>query len=40
MQHYDFSQITSFSYEQLFQTMRLLPSYPQAEQLFKRMVLM
>jgi serine/threonine-protein kinase HipA len=24
MQHYDFSQITSFSYEQLFQTMRLL----------------
>jgi serine/threonine-protein kinase HipA len=39
MQHYDFSQITSFSYEQLFQTMRLLRlPYPQAEQLFKRMV--
>ncbi|MBC5841615.1 type II toxin-antitoxin system HipA family toxin [Flavobacterium sp. F-380] len=39
MQHYDFSQITSFSYEQLFQTMRLLRlPYPQAEQLFRRMV--
>jgi len=39
MQHYDFSQITSFSYEQLFQTMRLLKlPYPQAEQLYRRMV--
>lgn len=39
MQHYDFSQITSFSYEQLFQTMRLLRlPYPQAEQLYRRMV--
>ncbi len=39
MQHYDFNQITSFSYEQLFQTMRLLKiPYPQAEQLYKRMV--
>lgn len=38
IQHYDFNQITSFSYEQLFQTMRLLKlSYPQAEQLFRRM---
>lgn len=38
IQHYDFNQITSFSYEQLFQTMRLLKlPYPQAEQLFKRM---
>lgn len=38
MQHYDFNQITSFSYEQLFQTMRLLKlTYPQAEQLFRRM---
>ncbi|MES2573815.1 MAG: type II toxin-antitoxin system HipA family toxin [Bacteroidota bacterium] len=38
MQHYDFNQITSFSYEQLFQTMRLLQlPYPQAEQLFRRM---
>lgn len=32
MQHYDFNQITSFSYEQLFQTMRLLKlPYPQLE---------
>lgn len=39
MQHYDFNQITSFSYEQLFQTMRLLKlPYPQAEQLYRRMV--
>ena len=39
MQHYDFSQITSFSYEQLFQTMRLLRlPYPQAEQMYRRMV--
>ena len=38
MQHYDFNQITSFSYEQLFQTMRLLKlPYKQAEQLFRRM---
>ena len=39
MQHYDFNQITSFSYEQLFQTMRLLRlPYPQAEQMYRRMV--
>lgn len=39
MQHYDFNQTTSFSYEQLFQTMRLLRlPYPQAEELFRRMV--
>jgi serine/threonine-protein kinase HipA len=39
MQHFDFNQITSFSYEQLFQTMRLLKlPYPQAEQLYRRMV--
>ncbi|MFV7235356.1 type II toxin-antitoxin system HipA family toxin [Flavobacterium sp. ZB4R12] len=39
MQHFDFNNITSFSYEQLFQTMRLLRlPYPQAEQLFRRMV--
>lgn len=39
MQHYDFSQITSFSYEQIFQTMRMLRlPYPQAEQMFRRMV--
>lgn len=40
MQHVDFNQITSFSYEQLFQTMRQLRlPYPAAEQLFRRMVL-
>lgn len=39
MQHYDFSQITSFSYEQIFQTMRLLRlPYPEAEQMYRRMV--
>jgi serine/threonine-protein kinase HipA len=39
MQHYDFAEVNSHSYEQLFQTMRLLRlPYPQAEQLFRRMV--
>ena len=39
MQHYDFNQVGSFSYEQLFQTMRLLRlTYPRAEQMFRRMV--
>ena len=39
MQHFDFNEITSYSYEQLFETMRLLGlPYPQAEQLFRRMV--
>lgn len=39
MQHYDFTDITSFSYEQLFETMRMLGlPYPEAEQLFRRMV--
>lgn len=39
MQHYDFNEMHSFSYEQLFQTMRILRlPYPQAEQLFRRMV--
>lgn len=38
MQHFDFNEVTSFSYEQLFQTMRILRlPYPQAEQLFRRM---
>ena len=39
MAHYDFNDITSFSYEQLFETMRrmLLP-YTDAEQLYRRMV--
>jgi serine/threonine-protein kinase HipA len=39
LQHYDFQSIYSFSYEQLFQTMRSLRlSYAEAEQMFKRMV--
>eukprot|EP01137_Pigoraptor_chileana_P013388 Opistho-2@66848 len=39
MQHYDFNNITSFSYEQLFQTLRVLRlPYPQAEELYRRMV--
>ncbi|WP_461629912.1 type II toxin-antitoxin system HipA family toxin [Labilibaculum euxinus] len=39
MQHYDFNEVGSFSYEQLFQTMRILRlPYPQAEQMYRRMV--
>jgi len=39
MQHYDFANITSYSYEQLFQTMRMLKlSYAEAEQMYRRMV--
>lgn len=39
MQHYDFNNVGSYSYEQLFQTMRLLRlPYPQAEQIYRRMV--
>ncbi|WP_209332613.1 type II toxin-antitoxin system HipA family toxin [Lunatimonas salinarum] len=39
MKHFDYNLVTSFSYEQLFQTMRELKlSYPCAEQLFRRMV--
>ncbi|MDM8160217.1 type II toxin-antitoxin system HipA family toxin [Labilibaculum sp. K2S] len=39
MQHYDFNEVRSFSYEQLFQTMRVLRlPYPQAEQMYRRMV--
>ena len=39
MQHYDFNEVNTYSYEQLFETMRLLGlPYPQAEQLFRRMV--
>jgi serine/threonine-protein kinase HipA len=39
MKHFDYNQVTSFSYEQLFQTMRELKlPYPDAEQLFRRMV--
>jgi serine/threonine-protein kinase HipA len=39
MGHYDFNNIDAYSYEQLFQTMRRLRlPYPQAEQLYRRMV--
>jgi len=39
MQHYDFNEVNSFSYEQLFQTMRMLRlPYPQAVQMYRRMV--
>ncbi|TAG10066.1 MAG: type II toxin-antitoxin system HipA family toxin [Sphingobacteriia bacterium] len=39
IQHYDFTEVNSYSYEQLFQTMRMLKlSYPEAEQLYRRMV--
>ena len=38
MMHYDFNDIYSYSYEQLFQTMRMLRlTYPEAEQMFRRM---
>jgi serine/threonine-protein kinase HipA len=39
LQHYDFNDMYSYSYEQVFQTMRLLKlTYPEAEQMFRRMV--
>lgn len=39
MKHFDYNQVTSYSYEQLFQTMRELKlPYPEAEQMFRRMV--
>ena len=39
MQHYDFNEVNLYSYEQLFETMRMLGLlYPQAEQLYRRMV--
>ncbi len=38
LRHFDFNQIGAFSYEQLFETMRMLRlPYPQAEQMFRRM---
>ena len=40
LKQFDYNLITSFSYEQLFQTMRELKlSYPDAEQMYRRMVL-
>ncbi|MET3981746.1 serine/threonine-protein kinase HipA [Mucilaginibacter sp. UYP25] len=39
MQHFDFNNVGTYSYEQLFQTMRTLRlDYPQAEQMYRRMV--
>ena len=39
MQHYDFNEVNLYSYEQLFETIRMLGlPYPQAEQLYRRMV--
>lgn len=39
LQHFDFNEVGSYSYEQLFQTMRLLRlPYPDAEQMYRRMV--
>ena len=39
MKHFDYNRINSYSYEQLFQTMRELKlTYTQAEQMFRRMV--
>ena len=39
LRHFDFNQISAYSYEQLFETMRLLRlPYSDAEQLFRRMV--
>lgn len=39
IRHFDFNEVTRFSYEQLFETMRMLRlPYSQAEQLFRRMV--
>ncbi len=39
IQHFDYSNLYAYSYEQLFQTMRQLRlTYPEAEQMFRRMV--
>lgn len=39
LQHYNYNNLYGYSYEQLFQTMRVLRlTYPEAEQMFKRMV--
>ena len=39
IQHYDYNNLYGYSYEQLFQTMRLLRlTYPEAEEMFRRMV--
>jgi serine/threonine-protein kinase HipA len=39
IQHFDYNDMFGFSYEQVFQTMRILRlSYPEAEEMFRRMV--
>jgi serine/threonine-protein kinase HipA len=39
LQHFDYNNVYAYSYEQVFQTMRLLRlTYPEAEQMFRRMV--
>lgn len=39
IQHFDYNNLYGYSYEQLFQTMRILRlTYPEAEQMFRRMV--
>lgn len=39
IRHFDYNNIYGYSYEQVFQTMRLLRlKYPEAEQMFRRMV--
>ena len=39
LQHFDYNEMHSFSYEQVFQTMRHLRlTYPEAEQMYRRMV--
>ena len=39
IQHFNYSKLAAYSYEQVFQTMRLLRlTYPEAEQMFRRMV--
>ncbi len=39
IQHFDYNHLYAYSYEQLFQTMRMLKlTYPEAEQMYRRMV--
>jgi len=39
LQHFDYNNLAAYSYEQVFQTMRFLRlTYPEAEQMFRRMV--
>lgn len=39
MRHFDFNEVNLYSYEQLFETMRILRlPYPEADQLYRRMV--